>query len=360
MKIIKHAREMASTSSATGQLLGLDSQGLLNVSDVFPLPSGSLGSGGEGGEEGRGSKAAARYTSTIMPRLAALGSDANIVGFYVSTTNGQHLANPGFLDTLTALQLGAPALKAAKGVNAGPGGPSKPFHGGKGVAIVCDLASSSQGTVNLKAFRLSTAFVDAYQVGRFDSQSLIHAKLTPSNILEEVPLYIQSSALLTAFLSTIASPLTASFNTATSSAPYAHPKTRSPPLPSTPFASLGLPSSSDPEGPVSLASTLSALLTSMDTHNTALSTLSFQARQLGRDRTRLEAVVAKRKAENEVRAQQGLPPLPPSAEEAALQEPSRLETMCALTGVEGAAKALSEVSGTGLVRAYGAKAGVAV
>lgn len=61
MKIVKHAREAAlsaTSASAAGQLLGLDSAGVLNVSDVFPLPSGSL-SGGSDGDESRGSKSGA-------------------------------------------------------------------------------------------------------------------------------------------------------------------------------------------------------------------------------------------------------------------------------------------------------------
>ena len=63
MKIIKHSREAhqivpapAGTSNATvsfspavGQLLGIDSNGTLEVSNVFALPSGSLGgASGEG------------------------------------------------------------------------------------------------------------------------------------------------------------------------------------------------------------------------------------------------------------------------------------------------------------------------
>lgn len=67
MKIIKHAREAhqvipapSGTSNATvsfspavGQLLGIDSNGTLEVSNVFALPPGSLG-GGEGEGETRG------------------------------------------------------------------------------------------------------------------------------------------------------------------------------------------------------------------------------------------------------------------------------------------------------------------
>lgn len=64
--------------------------------------------------------------------------------------------------------------------------------------------------------------------------------------------------------------------------------------------------------------------------------------------------------ENEQRAREGLPPLPMTDDEvrAGLKEPSRLETMCALAAVEGAAKSLAEATGTAIARAYGAKAGV--
>lgn len=73
MKIIKHSREAhqvipapAGTSNATvtfspavGQLLGLDVNGTLEVSNSFALPAGALGgAAGEGGEsETRGVKA---------------------------------------------------------------------------------------------------------------------------------------------------------------------------------------------------------------------------------------------------------------------------------------------------------------
>lgn len=68
MKIIKHSREAhqvvpaptgtsnatVSFSPAVGQLLGIDSNGVLEVSNVFALPSGSLGGSGDGEGETRG------------------------------------------------------------------------------------------------------------------------------------------------------------------------------------------------------------------------------------------------------------------------------------------------------------------
>ncbi|KAI8457680.1 hypothetical protein BY996DRAFT_4578083 [Phakopsora pachyrhizi] len=360
MKIIKHARELnvaGSSSLASGQLLGLDSAGVLNISDAFPLPPGSL-TGGADSEERRGSKAAARYTSSILPRLSALGADANIVGFYCSTVNGQHLSIPGFIETLVSMQIDTVSNPAPKSVRFAPG--AKKSAGGKGVALVYDVTSPVEGTLNLKAYRLSRNFIETYQSGRFDSRNLSNHKLATSNFVEEVPFTIQSSALLTAFLATLIASSSDSNSTKVLNSSWGQSYSGSYKLadylPS--YSPLGLPSSTEAESPLPLTEILSSAIASIEVHNTALSTLSFQSRQLARDRARLESVIVKRKAENETRAQQGLPPLPPSAEEAALQEPSRLETMCALSGVDCAAKKLNEASGLGVVRAFGAKAGV--
>ncbi|KAH9807518.1 hypothetical protein DFH28DRAFT_914955, partial [Melampsora americana] len=115
------------------------------------------------GDDTKGTKIASRYASSILPRFSALGADANIVGFYCSTINSQHLATPGFIETLISIQIGSTPNISKPSIK------SKTLAG-KGLAIVYDLASSTQGTVNLKAYRLSQNFVEAYQNGRFDSQ----------------------------------------------------------------------------------------------------------------------------------------------------------------------------------------------
>lgn len=182
---------------------------------------------------------------------------------------------------------------------------------------------------------------------------MIENKLVPSNILEEVPVAIHSNALLTAFLSTL-----------TSTTPSSAASSLSTPS----FSALSLPAPSASSHilsttiPAPLTQPLQHLLTALDTHQAHLSTLSFQSRQLARDRARLESsnpALAKRRQENDQRIKEGLPALPPSEDEikAGLKEPSRLETMCALAAVEGAARSLGEATGTGVVRAYGAKAG---
>lgn len=186
--------------------------------------------------------------------------------------------------------------------------------------------------------------------------SLIDHKLVPSNILEELPVTVGSSTLLTAFLSTLVTP---SPNSTPSSSARQTPLS-----PATSFTTLSLPTAtsslSTSVNPAPLTAPIAALISSLDTHQAHLSTLSFQARQLARDRTRLESnpAVVRRRIENEQRLKDGLAPLPLSAEEAALVEPSRLETMCALSAVDGAAKVLSEATGASIVRSYGSRGGI--
>ena len=143
MKIIKHSREAhvvhpapPNTSNATvtftpavGQLLGIDSNGTLEVSNAFGLPSGTLGgsTAETDGSESRGVKAgkfrlalisvlrlatnqspkctATKYSTQLLSRMNDLNADASLVGFYTSTNNGQILATGGFLDALVGAQL---------------------------------------------------------------------------------------------------------------------------------------------------------------------------------------------------------------------------------------------------------------
>ncbi|KAH8915054.1 hypothetical protein BT69DRAFT_941087 [Atractiella rhizophila] len=336
MKIIKHAKD-STNSLVVGQLLGIDRKGVVEVSDSFALPSGALASAVDSEKELHGPKiVAVRYTSSIMSRLVDLNSDACIVGFYLATSYGQHLSTPGFIDALLAAQQGypiggkGPTTKSVKfGAPVAAATPNSPQWGkpGAAVALVYDVAASSQGSISLKAFRLSSSFLEAHKTNTFDLQSFADHRLTSSNILEELPVVVQSTSLLSAFLSTL------------------------PANPSDEYASFSLPTSTSQYSvPPSLTHTASSLIQSLESHSSAQSTLSFQLRQLARERTRLEqaggAALAKRKAENEERKKNGLAPLPPSTiEEIALNnlvEPSRLEVECALAGVRGGAEALSE------------------
>ncbi|POW21447.1 hypothetical protein PSHT_02378 [Puccinia striiformis] len=205
-------------------------------------------------------------------------ADANVVGFYCLTVNGQHCATPGFMETLISMQIGSPPITNPK--------------------------TSKTTATTMRPLASSKIWPGDWGPNSGGNSS--------SKLVDFLPSY-------------------------------------------TP---LGAASSTCVDSPLSLSKSLDTTVASIDTHNTALSTLSFQIRQLACDWARLDTVISKRKLDNKTRAQQGLP-LPPLAEEAALKEPSRLESMCAVSGVDSAAKKSTEISGLGVVRAYGAKAGVA-
>ena len=174
MKIIKHAREAhvvhpapPNTSNATvtftpavGQLLGIDSNGTLEVSNAFGLPSGTLGgsTAETDGTESRGVKAgtilfspsfalflglmsletiAAKYSTQILSRMNDLNADASLVGFYTSTNNGQILATGGFLDALVGAQISGGGLGSGQKTQPTP-------RAGLGQRPAAQLASGEQ------------------------------------------------------------------------------------------------------------------------------------------------------------------------------------------------------------------------
>ena len=63
-----------------------------------------------------------------------------------------------------------------------------------------DVARSSMGNLNLRALRLTPAFMKLYKEKKFTTEALAKAKLTFSNIFEELPITIRNTALLDALL----------------------------------------------------------------------------------------------------------------------------------------------------------------
>lgn len=63
-----------------------------------------------------------------------------------------------------------------------------------------DVARSSMGNLNLRALRLTPSFMKLYKDKKFTTEALAKAKLTFSNIFEELPITIRNTALLDALL----------------------------------------------------------------------------------------------------------------------------------------------------------------
>ena len=116
-------------------------------------------------------------------------------------------------------------------------------------------------------------------------------------------------------------------------------------------------------GSAKVSKNLERLVETFDAYKTEESNLAYHSRQIAREKAKAEAYVMKRKEENTARAAQGLPPLPDEDIRRLFKippEPSRLESMLLLGQVDAYSKTLEGISGAGLIKMYGAKAGAGV
>lgn len=313
MKITKHCSSTFPTT-ATGSLVGMDNNGVLEVTNTFAFPTVDVASVDSHQNDASSLAAAAPrakanivYQNDMIRHLKEVNVDANNVGWYTSATMGNFI-NLGFIENQYHYQRDNDRV----------------------VALVHDVSRSSQGVLSLRAFKLTNTFMAAYKEGKFTTDSLQKSKLTYKDILVEFPVSVHNSHLLTSFLHQVPAP----------------PENPEVPLPSAlsdierdpvqipPYPSLdALDLSIDPF----LEKTCDLLLDSIESHYTDLNNHQYYQRQLAREQTKITAWQTKRKAENAARtaAKQSLLPedewqrlfkLPP--------EPSRLEGMLNARQVE--------------------------
>ncbi|KAJ2826125.1 hypothetical protein IWW50_001276 [Coemansia erecta] len=175
LKIVKHSRESYPTP-VNGQLLGLEINGVLEVTNSFAVPTQS---GADSSDDA--ANPTYNYQVEMMQFLREVNVDSNSVGWYQSTRLGDFLQQP-LLDVQASYQLSAPAS-------------------GSSVVLIHDTAKSEQaGNLSLRAFRLSQTYLDLAKAGKFTTQELADKRLTYANILEELPVQIESSKLSGALL----------------------------------------------------------------------------------------------------------------------------------------------------------------
>ncbi|KIY71660.1 hypothetical protein CYLTODRAFT_345572 [Cylindrobasidium torrendii FP15055 ss-10] len=314
-KILKHARE-APASSAHGLLLGLDLNGTLEISNSFALPQYS------GDDDDKTSKMSARYQASMLRSLREVQADDSVVGFYQATTLGAFFSQ-SLVETQAIHQ-------------------DKLRHGG--VVVIHDITSTARGNASFRAFRLTSAFMDAYKRKNFNSASLAAHKLTFTSILEEVPLTIRTNPLLSSFLGSLAQSTPSGVSPAAVSSESALPPS---------FSALQL-------GSAGLTRNLEQIAESIDHYRVEEGNLAYLSRQIARERAKADNYVAKRKEENAARAAQGLPLLPEEDVNRMFKipaEPSRLESILLLGQVDAYAKSLSGAASGGLVKMYAARTG---
>jgi len=316
-KIVKHAS--SASSFALGYLIGIDLDGVLEISNSFGLPNVS-------DDDESSSKTIASYQKGMLNALKEVEpGDGVIVGFYQSNTLGAF-----FKQSLLDLQsIHRERLR----------------HGG--VVVVHDITQASRGNAAFRAFRLTKQFYAEYKSGKFTTQSLFSHQLTFSAILEEIPLRIRTNPLLGGFLSTLTTPRASS----TPSSSQVVPSVALSPN----FSSLDL-------APQHMASNLANVLDALDEYKAEEGSLAYQMRNIVRDRNRANEHLQRRKEENALRVSQGLAPLP--EEDIARMfkippEPSRLKSLLLLGQIDAYSQSLGGAASEGYVKMYSANAGSA-
>lgn len=154
MKIVKHSSQRFPTT-ATGSLVGMDVNGTLEITNCFPFPIVDLPQDSQyDGQHFNTAAAAPRaksnaaYQAEMIRNLREVNIDANNVGWYTSANMG-NFCNSNFIENQYHYQ---------KELNE------------RTVALVHDVSRSSQGSLSLRAFRLSPQFMASYKENKFTTE----------------------------------------------------------------------------------------------------------------------------------------------------------------------------------------------
>lgn len=157
MKIIKHCSQTFPTI-ATGSIVGMDVNGILEVTNSFPFPTPDAATAEAHQDTIQNlataaprTKANAAYQNEMIKYLREVNVDANNVGWYTSTSMG-NFVNTSLIENQYHYQ---------KELNE------------RTVALVHDVSRSVQGSVSLRAFRLSPIFMTAFKENKFTTDKSV-------------------------------------------------------------------------------------------------------------------------------------------------------------------------------------------
>lgn len=136
----------------------MEKNGTLEITNSFPFPETSA-SQTDGPNDSAASiaagapraKANIAYGNEMIKFLREVNVDANNVGWYTSTSMG-NFVNLNTIENQYFYQ-------------------TQPNE--KTVALIYDVSRSSQGSLNLRAYRLSPSFVVAYKEGKFTTEMYV-------------------------------------------------------------------------------------------------------------------------------------------------------------------------------------------
>jgi len=170
LKIVQHCKHNQN-ALVTGQLLGLEMDGVLHITDSFPLP-------GKSEEEVDDSNE--KHALEMLKLLSDVNVDINTIGWYYSTFLGVHI-NKFLVDTQYSYQSDTP----------------------ESIVLTYDPLIASHGNIGLQAFRLSDAFMKLCKENVFTKEKLSEINFTFNDMFEEVPLAVTTSGLSEAFIASL-------------------------------------------------------------------------------------------------------------------------------------------------------------
>ena len=170
LKIMKHCNENLPTMVA-GSLLGIDMDGILEVTYCYPFPAPRVQS--EEDNDVMEEVDSTEYQIEMMKMLRDVNMDNNCVGWYQSTFMGTIHTNDvvGYQYTYQ----------------------SSEDLSDNSVLIVYDPVRTKKGCLSMKAFRLSEEFMQL-------RRDKVNSFIKPGAILEEIPLRIKNSGLVSGYL----------------------------------------------------------------------------------------------------------------------------------------------------------------
>jgi translation initiation factor 3 subunit H len=86
---VKYGQETQG-APAIGILVGIDLDGVVEISNAFPLPNSAQS---QDAEDDKAARSAARYQASLLRSLKDVQRDDNLVGFYQASSLGAHLSS---------------------------------------------------------------------------------------------------------------------------------------------------------------------------------------------------------------------------------------------------------------------------
>ncbi|KAI8921700.1 hypothetical protein BC831DRAFT_404984 [Entophlyctis helioformis] len=361
LKIVKHCKDLA-PSTATGQLLGIDVAGTLEVTNSFPFTAKAKTGASAAAANAAAAAAAATaaddvdgdaaagaadedvdggadYQLQMLRSLRTLNFDANTVGWYQSTYLGSFW-NQTLIETQYNHQKAFP----------------------NAVVVIYDPARTSQGSLALRALRLSDTFMTVFESRKFTVENLMKHQLSPSTVFESVPIKLHNSHLLNALLHEI--------NGSRTAPPQVRTALAFPPS----FLNARLPSNASPFAPnydsLALGSEsylekhLEYLAETIEEHGQEQWRWQGWQRSVQKEQQRAAQQTAYKISENAAAIAAGNPPpysddeikaVPQSLTNVLNKEPSRLETLVITNQIDTYCKQIYQYAGPSLTKMFVAK-----